>query len=67
MKRRVRRSNLWIVLMCISGILLTACSTSPRMDGGIVGTGNGVDCEAERPKGGTPESLPPECRPDSGK
>jgi hypothetical protein len=67
MKRRVRRSNLWIVLMCISGILLTACSTSPRMDGGIVGTGNGVDCEAERTKGGTPESLPPECRPDSRK
>ncbi len=67
MKPRARRSYLWIVLMCVSGMLLTACSTSPRMDGGIVGTGNRVDCEAERAKGGTPESLPPECRSDSGK
>jgi hypothetical protein len=67
MKRRVRGRILWIVMMCISGMLLTACSASPRVDGGIVGTGNRVDCEAERTKGGTPESLPPECRPDNGK
>lgn len=67
MKTRVWRSILWAVMTCISGIWLTACSLSPRVDGGIVGTGNRVDCEAERRKGGAPESLPPECRPEGGK
>ena len=62
MKPRVRRSNLWIVLMCISGMLLTACSTSPRMDGGIVGTGNQVDCDAQAKKDGSAAPLPEECQ-----
>ncbi len=67
MKKRLRRSILWAVVMCVSGVWLAACSSSPRVDGGIVGTGTRVDCEAERSKGGAPESLPPECRSENGK
>ena len=47
-------------LVLIIGIaLLGACATGPEMDGGIVGTGNRIDCEALAKKGG---ALPEECR-----
>ena len=40
-------------------LALAACAAT---DGGIVGSGNRVDCEAERAKGGGRASLPEECR-----
>jgi len=47
-------------LLLIIGIaLLGACATGPEMDGGIVGTGNRIDCEALAKKDGP---LPEECR-----
>jgi hypothetical protein len=48
--------------MCIAAIVLTACSAAPRIDGGIVGTGNRVDCEAQTKKDGTPGSSPEQCK-----
>ena len=35
---------------------------APSMDGGIVGTGNQLDCEPRTAKDGTPVPLPAECR-----
>jgi len=34
----------------------------PVMDGGIVGTGNQIDCEPRKEKDGTAAPLPDECR-----
>jgi len=48
-----------LLLITIS-VLLGACAATPEMDGGIVGTGNRVDCEALAKKAG---SLPEECKP----
>jgi len=47
-------------------VVLAGCATAPArppvMDGGIVGTGNQVDCEPRKEKDGTPVPLPEECR-----
>jgi hypothetical protein len=38
-----------------------ACATTPEMDGGIVGTGNRMDCERQTKSDGTRTSAPQEC------
>jgi hypothetical protein len=40
---------------------MSACSVSPGIDGGIVGTGNHMDCEAQA-KNGTAGSGPEDCK-----
>jgi hypothetical protein len=46
-------------MLWIAAVLLAGCAAT---DGGIVGTGNRVDCETAAKKGADRESLPPECR-----
>ena len=57
------RNALWCRLRLIgaAGIVataMTACSVAPSMDGGIVGTGNRIDCEKLAKK----SEMPEECR-----
>ncbi len=49
--------------LLVAGLALHGCATAPEMDGGIVGTGNRVDCEraSERAKR-SGASLPEECQ-----
>jgi hypothetical protein len=47
------------LLLLIIIVSLAACATAPEMDGGIVGTGNRIDCEALAKKDAP---LPEECR-----
>ena len=49
-----------LLALTIGGAVIatTACARSPRIDGGIVGTGNRIECDAPAAK----ESRPPECR-----
>jgi hypothetical protein len=58
MRSRLRYCILLFVAVSIAAISMTACSVAPSIDGGIVGTGNRVDCEAQAKKDRTPE----ECR-----
>jgi hypothetical protein len=62
MRTRLRCRVLWAITMYVAAISITACSVSPGIDGGIVGTGNRVDCEAQAKKNGTPGSIPEDCR-----
>jgi hypothetical protein len=60
MTSRPRRFILLALTIGIIAITLSACSRPPRIDGGIVGTGNRVDCEAFAKK--DPGSVPEDCR-----
>jgi hypothetical protein len=62
MRNRLRCRVLWIVAACIAAISITACSVAPGIDGGIVGTGNQMDCEVHAKKGGIPGSVPEDCK-----
>jgi hypothetical protein len=62
MRQTLRRSILSAIAIGIVVVLIAACATSPKMDGGIVGTGNEPDCEARKKKGDTETSLPEECK-----
>lgn len=60
------RNRLWwrilsIVVAGIAAMSMAACMTA-RNEGGIVGTGNQVDCDAQAKKDGSAASLPEECR-----
>ena len=50
---------LLIITTCFAVVSLGACATGPEMDGGIVGTGNRIDCEALAKKDA---ALPEECK-----
>ena len=65
MRSRLRCCIFLAVAMCLAAISVTACSVAPGIDGGIVGTGNRVDCEAQVKKDGTPGSVPEDCKRDS--
>ncbi|HJY75401.1 MAG TPA: hypothetical protein VKE95_02160 [Burkholderiales bacterium] len=65
MKTAMRRISLGPVL-CIAVLSLAGCAAAPRSDGGIVGTGNRIDCEAlrkERPEA----ALPEDCQQESAR
>jgi hypothetical protein len=62
MRQKLRRRILRVLAMGMGVLLIAACTTVPRMDGGIVGTGNKPDCEALKKKGDTGTSLPEECK-----
>ena len=53
----------WTIAVCITSLSVSSCSVAPRMDGGIVGTGNRTDCEAQA-KNGTPGPNPEDCKRD---
>lgn len=62
MSERAQRIARWAAAASIAVLTMSACSTTRMEDGGIVGTGNRVDCEAYARKGGTPDRVPEECK-----
>ena len=56
----------WTAAASMSVLLAAGCA-SMQSDGGIVGTGNRIDCEAEARKSGTPDSVPEECKRENRK
>jgi hypothetical protein len=48
------RNRSALLALCIAILALAGCASEPRMDGGIVGTGNRTDCPA----------AAEECRPE---
>ena len=68
MRHKLPRRNLWTVAGCVAVVSIAGCAAGPaveRIDGGIVGTGNRIDCEALA-KERTAASAPEECRDKSG-
>jgi hypothetical protein len=62
MRSKLRYRILFLVAVSIAAISMTACSVAPGIDGGIVGTGNRVDCEAQAKKDRAPEECKREGR-----
>jgi hypothetical protein len=62
MSDRTQRIARWAAAASVAVLSLASCATSRMEDGGIVGTGNRIDCEAYARKGGTPDSVPEECK-----
>ena len=56
--RRVR----FAILLSLGMALLGACATSSDIDGGIVGTGNRIDCAALAKAQQPGASVPRECQ-----
>lgn len=50
------------MILCFAVASLGGCASAPDIDGGIVGTGNRVDCAAlakkERPHASAPQECP---------
>jgi hypothetical protein len=61
MRHKLPRRSLWAVATCIVVVTIAGCASSPEIDGGIVGTGNRIDCEALAKKEGI-GSVPEECK-----
>jgi hypothetical protein len=57
MTERLQRRILLVITTCIAAVSIAACAVAPSIDGGIVGTGNRVDCEAR-----TEGTLPQDCK-----
>lgn len=62
MTDRTQRIALWAAGASIAILSMASCSAIRMEDGGIVGTGNRVDCETYARKGETPDSVPEECK-----
>jgi hypothetical protein len=59
------RTNLRLVAAIAIGIAvgsIGACAGAPDIDGGIVGTGNRIDCEALAKKEPSQAPVPEQCR-----
>lgn len=51
---------------CIALATIAGCAATRDIDGGIVGTGNRIDCEATPNKEGRHVPAPEDCRRTSG-
>jgi len=51
-----------MITICVAIVSIAGCAANPRSDGGIVGTGNSVDCQTQMKKSAPPEPLPEECK-----
>lgn len=62
MKLELRRTS-FVLALCIAALSIAGCSSSPGIDGGIVGSGHRIDCAAlaktERPDATIPEGCKP--------
>jgi hypothetical protein len=65
MRHNLPRRIPWAIAACIVLATLAGCASSPESDGGIVGTGNRIDCEALAKKQRTQAPLPEDCKRDS--
>jgi len=62
MKPEIRRCCFALGL-CIVALAIAGCASRPNIDGGIVGSGNRVDCAALAKKDGADAPTPEECKP----
>ena len=60
MKTRMAGRVLLAIAMCIAALSISACASRPGMEGGIVGTGNRIDCSNRDSAQGP---VPKECEP----
>jgi hypothetical protein len=51
------------IAICLAALCIAGCAVSPDSDGGIVGSGNRIDCDALPKRGGSQNSG--ECQPQS--
>jgi len=49
--------------LCIAALSIAGCSSSPGIDGGIVGSGNRIDCAALARKERSDATIPEDCKP----
>ena len=49
---------------CIAALSMAGCAVAPSSDGGIVGTGNRIDCEEQVRKDGSRVPPPGDCKPE---
>jgi hypothetical protein len=54
-----------VIAACILVGSLGACASAPDIDGGIVGTGNRIDCEALAKQERNEAPVPEQCRRES--
>jgi hypothetical protein len=52
-----------VVALCVALVWMAGCATAPVMDGGIVGSGNRIDCTAAAQNERTDTPVPEECKP----
>jgi hypothetical protein len=64
MRPKLPRRIPWAVAACIVLATVAGCAASPESDGGIVGTGNRIDCEALAKRERTQAPLPEDCKRD---
>lgn len=50
------------LIALVAATVIAGCASAPDMDGGIVGTGNRLDCEPRTGKDGKPVPLPEQCK-----
>jgi hypothetical protein len=62
MKLEPRRCAFFLALS-IAAVSIAGCASAPVMDGGIVGTGNRIECAAVAKKERTDAPVPEECKP----
>jgi hypothetical protein len=62
MRTRLRYRALAAVTLCIAAGAIAGCAAAPGIDGGIVGTGNRIECESQTKTDGTQAPLPEECK-----
>jgi hypothetical protein len=62
MKMELRRP-FFALALCIAALSIAGCSSSPGIDGGIVGSGNRIDCAALAKKERPDATIPEDCRP----
>jgi hypothetical protein len=65
MRERLRCRPVLAVTVCIAVAAVAACSSAPGIDGGIVGTGNRIDCENQTRKDGAQAPVPEDCKRES--
>jgi hypothetical protein len=62
MRHDLRRPAAFAAL-CIAALSIAGCASSPRIDGGIVGSGNRIDCAALEKTPPPDTTIPEECKP----
>jgi len=66
MRKNLYNGVLLAIARGIAAVSIAGCAAAPNMDGGIVGTGNRMNCEPQTNQDGTPVPLPEECKRQSG-
>lgn len=52
------------LMIAVAVMAMTGCAKSSRIDGGIVGTGDRIECDTQATKDGGSGSMPANCTRD---